>query len=117
VDIVLAWAGADARLLDASRETAAGCVVAAMGRGNVPVAMFEGVRRWAEQGKPIVITSRTGEGRVGTTYAYPGAGRRLVEAGAIMGGALRPTQARLELMIALGAGYDASQLGALFDAA
>ena len=43
VDIVLAWAGADARLLDASRADARGVVVAAMGRGNVPLAMVPGV--------------------------------------------------------------------------
>ena len=39
VDIVMAWAGGDARLLDASRREALGVVVAAMGRGNVPPAM------------------------------------------------------------------------------
>ena len=50
VDIVLAWAGADARLLDASRATARGLVIAAMGRGNVPPAMVEGIERWVRDG-------------------------------------------------------------------
>jgi L-asparaginase len=115
VDIVYAWAGADARLLDASRETgAAAVVVAAMGRGNVPPAMFEGVRRWVESGRPVIITSRALRGRVGPTYGYPGGGRRLLEAGAMFACERRPGQARVEAMLALGAGYDLEELRALF---
>ena len=116
VDIVFAHAGADARLLDASRESARGLVLVALGRGNVPPAMVPGVARWIEDGKPVVVVSRTGAGRVGETYAYPGGGRRLAELGAIFGGARRPQQARLDLMLALGLGLDRAQLAALFDA-
>jgi L-asparaginase len=106
VDIVYAWGGADARLLDASRRTALGVVVAAMGRGNVPPPMAEGIDRWIADGKPVVITSRALRGRVGHTYGYPGGGRRLHEAGALFAGSRRPTQARIDLMLALGAGVD-----------
>lgn len=114
VDIVGAWAGADGRLLDAVRGTARGVVVAAMGRGNVPPAMADAIARLAGDGTPVVVTSRTGRGRVGKTYGYPGAGRRLAEAGAIFAGARRPLQARIDLMLALGAGFDAAALRALF---
>ncbi|MCU0618639.1 MAG: asparaginase [Gemmatimonadaceae bacterium] len=116
VDIVAAYAGADGRLLDALLPTARGVVVAAMGRGNVPPAMAEAIGRWAAAGKPVVVTSRTGRGRVGRTYGYPGAGRRLAEAGAIFAGERRPLQARIDLMLALGAGLDAPALQRLFDA-
>jgi L-asparaginase len=116
VDIVTTWAGADARLLDAARESGArGVVVAAMGRGNVPPAVVPGIARWVEAGRPVVITSRAGRGRVGQTYAYPGGGRRLHELGALFAGARRPAQARVDLMLALGAGYGPDALRALFD--
>jgi L-asparaginase len=115
VDIVYAWAGADARLLDASRETGAlAVVVAAMGRGNVPPAMFEGVGRWVESGRPVIIASRALRGRVGPTYGYPGGGRRLLEAGAIFACERRPGQARVEAMLALGCGYDLERLREMF---
>ncbi len=114
VDIVMAWAGADARLLDASREVSRGVVVAAFGRGNIPPAMAEGVERWILGDKPVVIASRAPHGLVGPTYGYPGGGRRLMEMGAILAGSRRPQQARLELLLALGAGLDRAAIAALF---
>ena len=114
VDLVLAHAGADGRLLDASRATARGVVVAALGRGNVPPAMFDGVVRWREAGKPVVISSRAHQGRVGPTYGYPGAGRRLQEIGAILAGGRRPHQARIDLMLALGLGLAGEALAEVF---
>ena len=116
VDIVSTWAGADARLLDASLATGArGVVVAAMGRGNVPPEVVPGIERWVAAGRPVVIASRAGRGRVGTTYAYPGGGRKLSELGAIFAGARRPAQARVELMLGLGAGMGPDELRALFE--
>lgn len=116
VDIVPAYAGADARLLDASRETGARAVViSAMGRGNVPPEMFAGVVRWVESGRPTIVTSRALRGRVGPTYGYPGGGRRLLEAGALFAYGRRPGQARIETMLALGLGYDVEALRRLFD--
>ena len=115
IDIIFASAGSDARLLDASREQARGVVLAAMGRGNVPPAMVPGIQRWVSEGKPVVITSRTQGGRVGHTYGYPGGGRRLEEMGAIFGGSRRAQQARIDLMLALGAGMRDAELRAMFD--
>jgi L-asparaginase len=115
VDIVLAWAGADARLLDACRQTARGLVLAAMGRGNVPPAMAEGVARWIDAGKPVVVASRALRGRVGHTYGYPGGGRRLHAMGAIFAGSRRPQQARIDLMLGLGCGLTIAELQELFE--
>lgn len=106
VDIVYAYAGADSRLLDAARREGAGVVIAAMGRGNVPPAMVPGLQRWIDEGKPVVVASRAVRGRVGHTYGYPGGGRRLADLGAIFAGSRRPQQARIDLMLALGAGID-----------
>ena len=110
VDIVLAYAGADSRLLDAARTDGQGVVIAAMGRGNVPPAMVPGIERWIEESKPVVITSRALRGRVGRTYGYPGGGRRLRDLGAIFAGSRRPQQARIDVMLALGAGLDVREM-------
>jgi L-asparaginase len=115
VDIIYTWAGADSRLLDASRRDGLGVVVAALGRGNVPPAMVAGIERWIEEGKPVVIASRSQRGRVGHTYGYPGGGRRLLTAGAIFAGSRRPQQARIDLMLGLGAGLDPGGLRELFN--
>ena len=117
VDIIYAWAGADSRLLLASAKTAKGVVIAALGRGNVPTEMLDGVDAFLEQGKPVVISSRSSRGRVGPTYGYPGAGRRLLEKGAIMAGGRRPQQARIDLMLALGMGWNAEQIRPIFESA
>jgi L-asparaginase len=115
VDIVFTYAGADSRLLDASRERGLGIVIAAMGRGNVPPAMVDGIDRFVTEGKPAVITSRALRGRVGCTYGYPGGGRRLAERGAIFAGARRPQQARIDVMLALGAGMSVSEIRTLLE--
>ena len=106
VDIVYAYAGADSRLLDAALTEGRGVVVAGMGRGNVPPAMVPGVERWIAANKPVVIASRALRGRVGRTYGYPGGGRRLSELGCIFAGSRRPQQARIDLMLAIGARVD-----------
>lgn len=116
VDIVTAYAGADARFLDVSRTSARGVVVAALGRGNVPPAMAEGIGRCLDAGVPVVVASRAPRGRVGTTYGYEGGGRQLANRGAIFTGSRRPQQARIDLMLALGAGLSGDAMRAVFDA-
>jgi L-asparaginase len=110
VDIVYAYAGSDARLLDAARAEGRGIVVAGMGRGNVPPPMVDGIDRWIAEGKPVVMSSRAARGRVGRTYGYPGGGRRLSERGVIFAGARRPQQARIDVMLGLGAGLSVAEL-------
>ncbi len=114
VDIIFVAAGSDSRLLDASRERARGVVIAAMGRGNVPPELVPGIERWIADGKPVVLTSRTQSGRVGHTYGYAGGGRRLEEMGVIFGGSRRAQQARIDLMLGLGAGMSTDQLRGMF---
>lgn len=104
VDLVKIVAGADSRLVVASLESGArGVVLEALGRGNVPPAVVPGIRRWVDAGKPVVVTSRSARGRVMDTYAYPGGGHELREMGVIFGDHLTGQQARIELMLALGA--------------
>jgi L-asparaginase len=77
--------------------------------------MLDGVNEFIGAGRPVIVTSRTARGRVGPTYGYPGAGRRLLERGAILAGARRPQQARIELMLALGLGMSTDELRAVFE--
>jgi L-asparaginase len=114
VDIIFVAAGADERLLDASRSVARAVVIAAMGRGNVPPAVVPAIQRWIAEDKPVVLTSRTQGGRVGHTYGYAGGGRRLEEMGVIFGGSRRAQQARIDLMLALGAGMTMRAVRTMF---
>jgi L-asparaginase len=114
VDIIVAYPGADDRLLDASRRTGRGVIVAALGRGNVPLLFAQGIGRWIEDGKPVVVTSRVLRGRVGQTYGYAGGGRRLAAMGAIFAGARRPQQARIDLMLGVGGKLSVDELRLLF---
>ncbi len=123
VDLVKIVAGADARLIEASLESGAhGIVLEALGRGNVPPAVVGGVRRWVDAGRPVVVTSRSLRGRVLDTYAYAGGGHELREMGAMFADHLTGQQARIELMLALGAfGGDVARIreaveGGSFDA-
>jgi L-asparaginase len=75
-----------------------------------------GIRRWAKAGRPVVVTSRSYRGRVLDTYAYPGGGHELREMGAIFADHLTGQQARIELMLALGAfGENAEQVRNAFE--
>ena len=96
--------GDTGEMLDLARGTHDGAVVIAFGSGNVPPGAVPAIGRWIEQGKPVVIASRCPLGVVTPVYAFEGGGSRLVAMGAIPAGPRTPSQARMELMIALSAG-------------
>jgi len=54
-------------------------------------------------------------GRVGCTYGYPGGGLRLAELGVIFAGSRRPQQARIDVMLGLGAGMSTAELRAMLE--
>lgn len=102
VDIVCAYAGADASALNAAREAGAqGVVVAALGMGNVPPAMVEGLRLCHATGMAVVISTRVPNGRVLPWYGYEGGGKLLQKDGAIFSDNLSPQKSRILLMLAL----------------
>jgi L-asparaginase len=96
--------GDDGGLLDAARARADGVVVTAFGSGNVPPGTVPAIRAWLDAGKPVVLASRCAFGEVVPAYAFDGGGAGLVRLGAIPAGARSPSQARMELLIALSAG-------------
>ena len=101
IDVVV---GDDGALLDLARPAHDGVVVVAFGSGNVPPRAVAAIGRWIEEGKPVVLASRCPLGEVTPIYAFDGGGSRLVAMGAIPAGPRTPSQARMELMIALSAG-------------
>ena len=79
-----------------------GIVIEAMGRGNIPPQMYEGVKYARENGVVVVITSRCSTGRVHDSYGYLGSGRDLKNIGCIFAGDLNGHKCRIKLMLALG---------------
>jgi L-asparaginase len=96
--------GDTGEMLDLARPTHDGVVIEAFGSGNVPPGAVPAIRRWIEEGKPAVLATRTPLGVVTPLYAFEGGGSRLVAMGAIPAGPRTPSQARMELMIALSSG-------------
>ncbi len=79
-----------------------GIIIEAMGRGNIPPHMYEGVKYAREHKIPVVVVSRCHSGRVFDSYGYVGSGRDLRNLGCIFGGSLPGQKARIKLMLALG---------------
>jgi L-asparaginase len=91
-------------MLDLARADHDGVVVEAFGSGNMPPGAVPAVRRWIDGGKPVVLASRCWWGQVTPLYAFEGGGARTTAMGAIPAGPRTPSQARMELAIALSAG-------------
>ena len=96
--------GDDGRMLDLARPHHDGLVIEAFGSGNLPPEAVPAIRRWLDEGKPVVLSSRCPLGEVTPTYAFEGGGARLVAMGVTPAGPRTPSQARMELVIAHSAG-------------
>ncbi len=117
VDVVYANIGADSVVVDALVNAGAkGLVLAGVGRGGSTPSMGRALRRAAERGVMIAVSNRTGRGGVawGTsadTLAVLPAGQ-----GASIGATdLNPQKARVLMMLALAAHFDATGIATLFD--
>jgi L-asparaginase len=104
VALVSLVVGDDGTMLDLARPEHDGVVVVAFGSGNMPPGAVPAVRRWIDEGKPVVLASRCHSGQVTPVYAFEGGGARTVAMGATPAGPRTPSQARMELVLALSAG-------------
>ncbi len=91
-------------LLDLARPMHDAVVIVAFGSGNLPPGAVPAIRRWLDDGKPVVMASRCPTGVVTPAYAFEGGGAGLVKMGVVPAGPRTPSQARMELALALSAG-------------
>jgi L-asparaginase len=91
-----------------------GIVIEALGRGNVPPQMIDGIKRAIENNIPILLTSRCPIGRVLDNYGYEGGGHHLHQLGVIFTKNLNGQKARIQLMLALGLTNQINEIAKLF---
>ena len=105
VDVVYAYGGADSVVVDALVAAGArGIVVASVGRGGMPGALRTALRKAASRGVVVVISSRTGSGRVPITP----------DTTAVGAGDLNPQKARVLLTLALTRTRDPAEVARIF---
>jgi L-asparaginase len=104
VALVSMHVGDEGRVLDLARAGSDGVVIVAFGSGNLPPGALPAIRRWLEEGKPVVLATRCARGQVSPMYAFPGGGAMLVQEGVLPAGPRTPSQAWMELTVALSAG-------------
>lgn len=116
VALIKCAAGMDSDLIDYCVNSGyKGIVVEALGRGNVPPKMFEGIKRSIDRKIPVVIVSRCPTGRVLDSYGYPGGGKNLRIIGAIFGDNMPGQKARIKLMLILSITNDLKTIRELFE--
>lgn len=118
VDVVYAYIGADSVQVDALVNAGArGIVLAGVGRGGATPAMSRALERATARGVMVVISNRTGSGRVGMGRGDESRDTRAPGSGATIGATdLNPQKARILLMLALAAGLEAGAMTDLLDA-
>jgi L-asparaginase len=118
VDVLLSYQDAPGDLIRHAVEAgAAGIVVAAAGAGSVSRKQHEAIETVSHAGTPVVVTSRTGRGRVPTErqvgrQVTPGQGS--LTAQRIGGEDLSPVKARILLMLALAVTTDLREIQRMF---
>lgn len=102
VDLIKAVAGMDSSILKFCVDQGSkGIVLEAMGRGNIPPTMMDGIKYAIDHNVIIALTSRCPIGRVYDSYGYEGGGKTLSNLGVIFGGDLPGQKLRIKLMLAL----------------
>ncbi|WP_408928699.1 asparaginase [Corynebacterium marquesiae] len=110
VDIIAAYPGAPADLIQRSLDSGAeGIVIEGMGAGNIGDELAQAAKAAAKK-VPVVLTTRVDHGPVVGIYGGAGGGATLADAGVISSGTLRAPQARMLLAAAITTGTDAEDL-------
>ena len=110
VDIIAAYPGAPADLIQRSLDSGAeGIVIEGMGAGNIGDELAQAAKAAAKK-VPVVLTTRVDHGPVEGIYGGAGGGATLADAGVISSGALRAPQARMLLAAAISTDTDPAKL-------
>ena len=110
VDIIAAYPGAPADLIQRSLDSGAeGIVIEGMGAGNIGDELAQAAQAAAKK-VPVVLTTRVDHGPVEGIYGGADGGATLADAGVISSGTLRAPQARILLAAAITTGTDAEDL-------
>lgn len=116
VDLIKCAAGMDSKIINYCIEQGSkGFVIEALGRGNVPPLMVEGIQKAIDKGLPVVLVSRCFQGRVLDSYGYHGGGKELRNLGVIFGDNLPGQKARIKLMLALGKTTNINEIKDIFE--
>ncbi|OEF97274.1 L-asparaginase [Vulcanibacillus modesticaldus] len=116
VGLIKAAAGMDDLLINTYLENGyKGIVIEALGQGNLPPAMVNGIKKGIELGVAIVLVSRCFNGFVDGIYDYEGGGKQLKELGVIFSNGLNGQKARIKLMLTLNLVKDSEKIQQLFD--
>ena len=107
VDVVYSYGGADGVMIDAVVAAGAkGIVMAGVGRGGLTAAQSEALVRARAKGVVVVVSTRTGAGRVPVAR----------DDGMVGSGDLNPQKARVLLSLALTRSSDPSVVAGIFQA-
>lgn len=98
-----------------SREGIDGMVIEALGQGNIPPSVLDGIQQLVSLNIPIVLVSRSFNGIVSPTYAYDGSGYQLAQQGFIFSNGLNGPKARLKLLVALSNNLDKAEIKSYFE--
>ena len=110
VDIIAAYPGAPADLIQRSLDSGAeGIVIEGMGAGNIGDELAQAAKAAAKK-VPVVLTTRVDHGPVEGIYGGVGGGATLADAGVISSGTLRAPQARMLLAAAISTDIDPAEL-------
>jgi len=116
IGLIKAAADMDDLLINAYlHESFDGIVIEALGQGNLPPTMLNGIESAFRKNIPIVLVSRCINGFADAVYGYEGGGKQLKEIGVIFANGLNGQKARIKLCILLSLGYNTNDLQLKFD--
>ena len=116
VHLIKTVAGMDDYLFKClAAKPAKGIVVEALGCGNVPLGVKQGIEYVCSCGIPVVLATRVHTGRVVPAYSYEGSALSMAASNIILAGELTGQKARIKLMLVMGITKDVDLIRKYFD--
>ena len=115
VELLKVYAGMDDFLFRClADKPVKGLVIEAVGCGNVPPKVMQGIEYVRSKGIPVVLATRVASGRVVPVYSYLGSAGYMEPLKLIYSGEVNGQKARLKLMLALGITSDFEKIKEYF---